>query len=138
MALQEAVKPLAHAALGVLKSSRQRSRSRIASCASSGTHTGVNSPCWKSRARDSASRRSVLMRSPGRRGISEGATTVQGVPQGLELTVDAVAAGTGLVAKPQRGPTTGQFGRQLGHAAPVDGIVPYRSGPFGLHRPGRR
>ena len=48
-----------------LKSSRQRTRSRIASCSSSGTQTATKSPerCW--RASVSASRRSVLMRYTG-------------------------------------------------------------------------
>jgi hypothetical protein len=48
---------------------------RIASCVSSGTQIGVNSPALSRRARRSASRLSVLIRSPGRTGISEGATT---------------------------------------------------------------
>jgi hypothetical protein len=43
----------------------------------SGTHIDVNSPARNNRANVSASRRLVLIRSPGFRGISEGATTVQ-------------------------------------------------------------
>ena len=80
VALQEAGQPLAcredfkHAARRVL-----RPRFRIASCSSSGTHTAVSSPLRCRRARATASRRSVLMGSPGRRGIRDGATTVHSV-----------------------------------------------------------
>ena len=58
-------------------------RSRIASWAGSGTHTGVSSLARCSRARLTASRRSVLIRSPGLRGISDGATTTQPCPAGV-------------------------------------------------------
>jgi hypothetical protein len=51
--------------------------SRIASCAASGIHIGVSSPARCSLASISASRRSVLTRSPALIGISEGATTPQ-------------------------------------------------------------
>jgi hypothetical protein len=54
---------------------RERMRSRIASCASSGTQTAVNSPALSSRASCNASRRLVFTRSPGLRGMSDGATT---------------------------------------------------------------
>src|SRR6202008_1415039 len=50
--------------------------SRTASCASSGTHPSVSSPARSSRARCIASRRFVFTRSPGLRGIIDGATTV--------------------------------------------------------------
>jgi hypothetical protein len=43
----------------------------------SGTHTAVSSPARNSRAKVTASRRLVLIRSPGFFGISDGATTVQ-------------------------------------------------------------
>lgn len=43
----------------------------------SGTHTPVNSPARCSRARVTASRRFVLMRSPDRFGIRAGATSMQ-------------------------------------------------------------
>lgn len=54
---------------------RLRIRSRIASCSSSGVQNWVNSPARHSRSRISASRRSVLNRSPVRRGIMAGETT---------------------------------------------------------------
>ena len=54
------------------------------------------------------------MRSPGLRGISEGATTVQSCPQGLQLTVDTVAARTRFVAEPQLRLRGGQLAHQLG------------------------
>ena len=54
---------------------RTRTRSRTASSAADGTRTGVSSPARCSRASRLASRLSVFTRSPGRRGISDGATT---------------------------------------------------------------
>ena len=78
-------------------SSRARVRSRSASCASSGTHTGVNSPARSSRASDSASRRSVFTRSPALRGISDGATTLQRAPSG-QLPIQPITARPRLVA----------------------------------------
>jgi hypothetical protein len=57
--------------------SRARTRSRTASCASSGAHTPVSSPARCSRANVTASRRFVLIRSPDRFGIKAGATTMQ-------------------------------------------------------------
>ena len=54
---------------------RARTRSRIASCRSSGVHTDVSSSARSSRARLVASRRLVFTRSPGLRGMSDGATT---------------------------------------------------------------
>jgi hypothetical protein len=59
---------------------RARTKSRIASCAASGTHTAVNSPARCSFANINASRRSVLTRSPALTGINEGATTMQSCP----------------------------------------------------------
>ena len=59
---------------------RARTRSRIASCAASGTHTSVSSSARSSLASFSASRRFVLTRSPGRRGVIDGATTRQLTP----------------------------------------------------------
>ena len=57
-----------------------RTSSRMASCASSGTQTAVSSPARRRRASCVASRLLVLTRSPGLRGISEGATTVHWCP----------------------------------------------------------
>ena len=62
---------------------RARTRSRIASWAGSGTQTGVSSPARCSLARLIASRRSVLIRSPGLRGINDGATTTHSCPASL-------------------------------------------------------
>ena len=59
---------------------RARTKSRTASSASVGTRIGVSSPARSSRASRLASRLSVLTRSPGRRGISDGATTSQATP----------------------------------------------------------
>ncbi len=59
------------------RSSRARERSRAASSSSVSGWTSVKSPARKSRASFLASRRSVLMRSPGLRGMSEGATSMQ-------------------------------------------------------------
>jgi hypothetical protein len=52
----------------------------IASCAASGTQTAVNSPARCSFARLDGCLRSVLIRSPGRFGIKEGAMTTQSCP----------------------------------------------------------
>ena len=54
--------------------SRARYRLRIASCASSGTQIALRSPARDSSANRTQSRRSFLTRSPGRRGINDGAT----------------------------------------------------------------
>jgi len=55
---------------------------QVAHCLmSAGTHTAVNSPARCSFARLTASRRSVLTRSPGRFGVSDGATTTQSCPR---------------------------------------------------------
>lgn len=51
---------------------RALTKSRIASCAASGTHTAVSSPLRCSLASIAASRRSVFTRSPAFIGISEG------------------------------------------------------------------
>ena len=51
------------------------------SCVGSGTHTAVSSPARRSRAGMTASRRFVFTRSPGLRGTSEGAATVQAWPR---------------------------------------------------------
>jgi CRISPR associated protein Cas1 len=55
-------------------SSRARTISRKASCCGSGTHVAVRSPLRNRRANANASRRSVFTRSPGLRGINDGAT----------------------------------------------------------------
>ena len=113
-----------------LKSSRQRSRSRIAFCASSGTHTGVNSPCWKSRARDHRI-----------------------APVGLDSVARPPRDQRGRHHRGRRAPEPGAGGRRhsrrdrprsktrnevsgpeslaasLDNAAPVEGIVPYSFGP---------
>src|SRR5215207_9529438 len=62
---------------------RARTKSRIASCVGSGTHTAVSSPARCSRASVTASRRLVLTRLPARNGTSEGATTVQSWPRAV-------------------------------------------------------
>jgi hypothetical protein len=49
----------------------------LASWAGSGTQMALSSPARDSSASRAQSRRSVLMRSPGRRGTSEGAMTSQ-------------------------------------------------------------
>ena len=56
-------------------------RSRAASSCSVGIWIAVNAPARNSTASCPASRRSVLIRSPGRRGISAGAITSQGMPR---------------------------------------------------------
>src|SRR5712692_3009088 len=56
-------------------SSRARTTSRMASSSTPGTYPGVRSPDRSSRASCTASRRSVLTRSPACLGIWEGATT---------------------------------------------------------------
>ena len=61
----------------LMASSRARVRSRIASSSTLGTYTAVRSPERASLASCTASLRSVLTRSPGFLGISEGATTQQ-------------------------------------------------------------
>ena len=69
------VELLPRLALLAFMSSRARVKSRIASCSSSGTHTAVRSPLRSACDSLLASRRSVLIRSPGLFGISDGATT---------------------------------------------------------------
>ena len=59
---------------------RARIRSRIASCAASGTQTAVSRPPRCKTARLAASRLSFFCRSPLLRGIIEGATTMQSSP----------------------------------------------------------
>lgn len=56
---------------------RSRTRSRIASWVWSGTQTDVSSPVRDRRAKMIASRRSVLIRSPGLRRVYPGETTSQ-------------------------------------------------------------
>ena len=81
VAKQELLQAMAGAQLVALgRFSRARTRSRRASWAASGTQTGVRSPLRKLRASFSASRRSVLMRSPAFIGTSVGATTTQLTP----------------------------------------------------------
>ena len=55
--------------------SRARTRSRSASSSRPGTRTGCSLPASSNRASSSASRRSVLTRSPDPRGIFDGAAT---------------------------------------------------------------
>ena len=57
-----------------------RTESRIFSYPGSGTHTAISSPARCSFARLAACRGSVLIRSPGRFGISDGATTMHWCP----------------------------------------------------------
>ena len=52
------------------------------------THTAVSSAARCSRARDNASRRLVFTRSPGRRGMSDGATTMQSCPMQGSVDTD--------------------------------------------------
>ena len=61
-------------------SSRARTRSRAASSTSVGTRTACRSPTRKSRTNRSASRRSVLTRSPDARAIRLGAATTHAIP----------------------------------------------------------
>ena len=77
MTKQERQQLLSFLARSAAAASRARPRSRTASWTASGTQTDVNSPARNNRASVTASRRLVLIRSPGFRGISEGATTVQ-------------------------------------------------------------
>jgi hypothetical protein len=64
-------------AYGVLAVARQVTHRLVARV---GIITAVSSPARAKPASESASRRSVLMRSPGRRGILAGATTSQPKP----------------------------------------------------------
>jgi len=59
---------------------RARDRSRIASCAASGTQIAVSSPARNRAAKVVASRRSVLICPPGRTGTIDGATTRSRTP----------------------------------------------------------
>jgi hypothetical protein len=61
-------------------SARARHRSRTASSAGVGTRITVSSSARCNRANRRQSRRSVLTRSPGERGTSDGATTSQATP----------------------------------------------------------
>ena len=78
-------------------SSRARHKLRIASCASSGTQIVLSSPARDSSANRTQSRRSFLTRSPGRRGINDGATISQQVAVATQLTVQAIAYRAGFV-----------------------------------------
>jgi hypothetical protein len=64
----------------ITMSARARHRSRTASSATVGPRTEESWPARNSMARRLASRRSVLTRSPGAVGISEGAATSQCIP----------------------------------------------------------
>ena len=114
VALQEAVQPLAHAALGVLEVFPAALQVAHRLLRFVGHPHGRQLAVLEKphqRQRIAPVGLDAVARPPrNQRGRHHRA----GVPQGCELTVDAVAAGTGLVAKPQRGPTTGQLGRQLG------------------------
>jgi hypothetical protein len=70
--------------------SRAQTRSRIASCASSGTQTDVSSPARERRASTPASRRSVLTRSPGRLGVRDDLTDMA---SGIDLAIETITAG---------------------------------------------
>ena len=65
---------------GSLAGNKDRTMPRTASCSSLGTSTGVRCPLRRSFASWIASIRSVLRRSPGLRGIKDGATTSHEYP----------------------------------------------------------
>jgi hypothetical protein len=73
--------------------SRARTKSRNASCFGSGTHTTVSVPAWYELANRSASRRSVLTRSPGFDGASDGAITSQAMPIAVSCQYNAYPVG---------------------------------------------
>ena len=77
-----------------------RTQTRIASCPACGTHTAVSSPARCSRARLPVSRRSVLMLSLARFGISDGATTTF-VPMRQQATFEAIAVRYAPVTEPK-------------------------------------
>jgi hypothetical protein len=83
MAEQELLQAVAGAELIPLGGLAGAHQIAQASCAASGTHTGVTSPLRKLRASFAASRRSVLMRSPAFTGTSVGATTMQPTPSSV-------------------------------------------------------
>ena len=131
VALQEAVKPLAHAALGVLE---------VFPAALQVAHRLLRF------VRHPDGRQLAVLEKPGQRqriapvGLDAVARPTRdqrgrhhraGVPQGCELTVDAVAAGPGLVAKPQRGPRAGELGRQLGQRGARRRYRPIQFWPLG-------
>src|SRR5579883_1333760 len=122
---------------------RALTRSRMASCAASGTQTAVSSPARCSLASITASRRSVLTRSPAFIGISEGATTMQSCPSSRQLPMQAITAGAGLVAKAQPSAALGQLLRQLGDLIGAIGDDPQVADfaaphPFGHRNRNRR
>ena len=97
----------------------------------SGTHTIVSSPARCSFARLDASRRSVLIRSPGRFGIRDGATTTQSCPPRRQLALDAVTARSCLITEPQLHPLLAKLANQpiqnrrcVGDAAIVPHLAP--------------
>jgi hypothetical protein len=71
----------------------------MASCASSGTQTAVSSSARSNRASCSAARRFVFTRSPGLRGISDGATTEHACPNFGQLMIKPVTGRPSLMAK---------------------------------------
>jgi hypothetical protein len=74
--LGSATKPGRRATSSPAALSCARTRSLTASWTESGTQTDVNSPARNNRASVTASRRFVLIRSPGFLGINDGATTL--------------------------------------------------------------
>ena len=87
--------------------SRARTRSRIASWAGSGTHTDDSSPARCNLARLIASRRSVLTRSPGLRGINDGATTTHSCPA-LNLRLAEASPSTSATGRSRGVADTGE------------------------------
>ena len=102
MAQQKALQMLPRLGQYPTAVARARTRSRIASCAASGIQIGVSSPARCSLASISASRRSVLTRSPAFIGISDGATTTQSCPYPVSKRCKPVSARAGLVAEARR------------------------------------
>jgi len=115
---------------------RQRSRSRAASSYSVGMWIAVSAPARQRTASCPASRRSVLMRSPARRGISAGAITSHGICRPPDTAAirsrtarlhDSTARDLGAEAAPQAGrasppPTSWDAGPASG--APAGGPRP--------------
>jgi hypothetical protein len=90
-----------------------RTRSRISSWAESGTHTHVSSPARCNLVRLIAFRQSVLIRSPGLRGINEGATDHDAfVSDSAQLTLNAITTRPNFLAKSLLGSIAHQLYRQ--------------------------
>src|SRR5262245_26919272 len=84
-------------------------------CVSSGTQTAVSSAARSSRARDSASRRLVFTRSPGRRGDQRRRSHRAAMSHGEDLSIQTVARGSGLVTEVQRLVAVAELANRLGN-----------------------